>query len=297
MIRKLVMGLALAMLAGPRIQAQQSQTQQDQTQPNQAQPNQAQQDQTQPNQTQPNQTQPQNSEQPGATQQPQPPPPAAAQAPATQESSSQETSDEELGRRRKARVHDYKNWVYNVDAGANLARDTTKTFVKGGGVLGGAGVARNFNKYFGFRLDFQFVNLPLRSSALQLAQAPSASSHVYAFTFDPMVSIPVTKEYTGYFLIGPGYYHRSGKLDSSTAIPGSACNSFYQWWGPCFNSSLPQKDKYLSASQDEFGYNFGGGVARRINKKYEVFGEYRQQHGTGDKITTDWRSVAIGVRW
>ncbi|MGA8431365.1 MAG: outer membrane beta-barrel protein [Candidatus Sulfotelmatobacter sp.] len=280
MIRQLVMGLALAMLAGPRIQAQQSQTQQDQTPPNQAQ-----QDQTQPSQTQP------------AAQQSQVAPPTAGQAPATQESSSQETSDEELGRRRKAKVHDYKNWVYNVDAGANLARDTTKTFVKGGGVLGGAGVARNFNKYFGFRLDFQFVNLPLRSSALQLAQAPSASSHVYAFTLDPMISIPVTKLYTGYFLIGPGYYHRSGKLDSSTAIPGSACNSFYQWWGPCFNSSLPQKGKFLSASQDEFGYNFGGGVARRINKKYEVFGEYRQQHGTGNKITTDWRSVAIGLRW
>jgi opacity protein-like surface antigen len=275
MIRKLVMGLVLATLAGPRIQAQQSQTQQDQTQPKQAQP--------------------QDSNQPSAAQAP---PPAAGQTPASQESSSsQETSDEQLGRRRKAKVHDYKNWVYNVDAGANLGRDTTKTFVKGGGGLGGAGVARNFNKYFGFRFDFQFVNLPLRSSALQLAQAPSASSHVYAFTLDPMISVPVTKLYTGYFLIGPGYYHRSGKLESSTAIPGSACNAFYRWWGPCFNSSLPQKGKFLSESQDEFGYNFGGGVARRVSKKYEVFGEYRQQHGTGDKITTDWRSVTLGLRW
>jgi opacity protein-like surface antigen len=178
-----------------------------------------------------------------------------------------------------------------------LGRGTTKTFVKGGGVVGGAGVARNFDKYFGFRFDFQFVNLPLRSSALQLAQAPTASNHVYAFTLDPVLSIPVTKEYTGYFMIGPSYLHRSGKLDSSTAVPGSPCNTFYDWWGTCFNSSLPLNGKFLNESLNQLGFNFGGGVAKKVSKKFEVYGEYRQQHGARSGRTTDWRSVTLGVRW
>jgi opacity protein-like surface antigen len=292
MIRKLVMGFALAMLAGATIQAQQDQTPQTQTPPSQTP-----QDQTPGAQTPPTQTPAPAAQPPAAGQTPAGQTPAT-QTPATQESSSsQEASDEQLGRRKKAKEHDYKNWTYNVDAGANLARSTTKTFVKGGGGLGGAGAARNFNKYFGFRLDFQFVNLPLRSSALQLAQAPSASSHVYAFTLDPMFSLPITKEYTAYFLIGPGYYHRSGKLDSSTAVPGTACNAFYDWWGSCFNSSLRGDGKSLSESQDEFGYNFGGGLAKKISAKFEVYGEYRQDHGVRDKINTDWRSIRLGVRW
>jgi len=287
MIRKLAVGLMLAALAGPRIQAQQNQTPQDQAQQNQAPQNKTQQDQTQPNQTQPNQTQPAPAQ-----------PPAASQAPASQESSSssQEASADEIGHRQR-RPHDYKNWTYNVEAGANLPRATTKTFVKGGGVLGGAGVARNFDKYFGFRFDFQFVDLPLRTSALELAQAPSASSHVYAFTLDPQISIPVTKNYTGYVLVGPSFYHRSGKLDSSTALPGTPCNSFYDWWGPCFNNSLPQTGDFLKESQNEHGYNVGGGAAKKMSNDHEIFAEYRQQHGSHDNRTTDWRSVTIGLRW
>jgi opacity protein-like surface antigen len=279
MIRKLVMGLALAMLAGSGMQAQQ--TQQDQTQPSQTQPSPAQQDQTQPSQTQPAPEQA----------------PAAGQAPATQPaSSSQEAADDEYGRRR-AKEKQYKNWTYNVNAGSNLTRATTKTFVKGGGILGGGGVARNFSQYFAFRLDFQFVNLPLRSSALQLAQAPSASSHVYALTLDPQFSLPVTKRYTAYLLAGPSFLHRSGKLSSSTAVPGTACNAFYDWWGPCFNLSLPLSGDFLKESQNEFGYNFGGGVARKMSNGHEIFAEYRQQHGSHAGRTTDWRSVTVGVRW
>jgi opacity protein-like surface antigen len=184
-----------------------------------------------------------------------------------------------------------------VNAGSNLTRGTTKNFVKGGGVLGGGGVARNLSKYFAFRLDFQFVDLPLRSSALQLAQAPSASSHVYDLTLDPQFSLPVTKRYTAFVLAGASFMHRSGKLASSTAVPGTACNAFYDWWGPCFNLSLPLSGDFLKESQNEIGYNFGGGAGRKMSNGHEIFAEYRQQHGSHDGRTTDWRSVTVGLRW
>ena len=92
--------------------------------------------------------------------------------------------------------------------------------MRGGGGVSAAGVARNYSKYFGLRADFQFDNLPLRSSALQAAQAPGATSHVYSFTLDPIINIPVTKAGADTWCSGLPIFHRSGKLDSSTRDSG-----------------------------------------------------------------------------
>jgi opacity protein-like surface antigen len=222
--------------------------------------------------------------------------PAQAQ-PQPEQSSSQDTAADEETSRRKSKPRNYNKWTFNVGGGASLTNGVTTQFVKGGGPIGAAGAARNFSKYFGLRVDFQWDNLPLRDSALQLAQAPGATSHVYSFTFDPIINIPVTKVWSGYAVIGPSYFHRSGKLDSSTAVPGSACNAFFTWWGTCFNGSLPLNKDFLSASQNEFGYNFGGGIARRITPKFEFYGEFRYLHGKRNGITTDLRPITIGLRW
>lgn len=236
--------------------------------------------------------------QPPQNQQPASNPPAAqqpdSQQPSTQET--QETQEEESSsRRRKPKA--YKNWTFNAGGGASLTNGTTTTFVRGGGGVAAVGVARNYSKYFGFRLDVQFDNLPLRNTALQLAQATGASSHVYIVNLDPIVNIPVTKSWGGYLLAGPGYYHRTGKLDSSTALPGLACNPFFTWWGRCYNGSLPVNGNFLSESQNQFGYNFGAGITRKIRPNIEIYGEFRQLHGSHSGITTDLRPITIGVRW
>jgi opacity protein-like surface antigen len=220
----------------------------------------------------------------------------AQTAPATT-SASQESSEEESTSRRKARPRNYNKWTFDVGGGANLANGTTRTFVRGGGAVAEAGVARNANKYLGLRADFLWANLPLRGSALELAQAPSANDHVYGITLDPIVNIPVTKKYSGYFVVGPSFYHRSGKLDSSTAVPGSPCNAFWDWWGRCFNGSIPLNGRFLTESLNEFGYNFGFGVTRKVSKKLEAYAEFRYQHGSHNNITTDFRPLTIGVRW
>jgi opacity protein-like surface antigen len=213
----------------------------------------------------------------------------------SQQSSSQEVPPEETTRRVKPK--NYKNWTFNVGGGANLTNGTTEKFARGGGGVGAAGVARNLSQYFGFRADFQFDNLPLRQSALELAQAPSASSQVYTIMVDPIINIPATKDWSGYIVFGGNYLHRSGKLDSSTALPGSACNPFFLWWGNCFNNSLPLDGDFLSAHQNEFGYNFGAGIARKVRGNLEIYGEFRYVHGSHNSITTDFRPITIGVRW
>jgi opacity protein-like surface antigen len=224
-------------------------------------------------------------------------PTQAQQQPESQQSSGQEASPEESTSRHRAKPHAYKNWTFNIGGGANLTNGTTRTFVRGGGAVAAAGVARNYSRYFGFRADFQWDNLPLRNSALELAQAPGATSQVYSLMVDPIFNIPVTKRWSGYFLVGPSYYHRSGTLDSSTAVPGSACNAFWTWWGVCFNGSLPLSGRFLTASQNEFGENLGGGVARKVRGNLEIYAEFRYLHGTHNGVTTDLRPITIGLRW
>jgi hypothetical protein len=223
-------------------------------------------------------------------------PPAAQQQPGTQPNSSQEATPEDIGPR-KVKPKEYKNWVFNAGGGGSLTNGTTAKFVRGGGGIAAAGAARNYSKYFGFRLDFQFDNLPLRDSALVSAQAPGATSHVYSLALDPIINIPVTNDWGGYVVFGPAFYHRSGKLDSSTALPGSACNPFFLWWGPCFNASLPVSGNFLHASQNEFGDNFGLGLTHKINPKIEIYAEFRYLHGKHNGITTDLRPITLGVRW
>jgi opacity protein-like surface antigen len=227
-----------------------------------------------------------------AAQQP-PAPTPAAQKP----DSGQEPADEETTARRK-RVHDYKNWNYNVGAGANLDSGTTRTWVRQGGFVGSAGVARNANKYLGLRLDFVFANLPLRDSTLEFAQASGASTHVYSLTLDPIINMPITKVVSAYVLLGPAFDHRTGSLNSDTALAGSACNSFWDWWGVCQNSnfSIPLSGNFNS-TVNEFGYNVGAGVSRKMPSGVEIYGEFRLLHGSHNGITTDYRPITLGFRW
>jgi opacity protein-like surface antigen len=220
------------------------------------------------------------------------------QTPADQQAGSQEANPSEIPMsQRRVKPREFKNWNFNVGGGAALYDGTTRQYVRGGGAVVAGGVARNYSKYFGFRLDVQWDNLPLNATALQLAQAPGAHSYVYSAMLNPIINVPVSKVWSGYVLIGPSYFHRSGKLDSSNALPGSACNGFFSWWGRCFAGSIPLNGDFLKASQNEFGYDVGAGLARKITPKLEIYGEFRYMHGTHLKITTDARPITLGVRW
>ena len=188
---------------------------------------------------------------PPARQAPEAQQPAAPTPAAQKPDSSQEPAEEESTSHRK-RIHDYKNWVYNVGAGANLDSGPTKTWVRQGGFVGSGGVARNANKYLGLRADFIFANLPLRDSTQQLAMATGATTHVYALTLAPIINIPVTKLYSGYVLIGASFNHRSGSLNGDTTVPGAPCNAFWNWWGACqtSNFSIPLSGSFVNSSRE-----------------------------------------------
>jgi hypothetical protein len=236
-----------------------------------------------------------------ADQQPADQQPAAQQPPAQQPAATATASDQEVAEesssRRKPKPKDYKNWTYNVGIGASLESGATKTFVRQGGYQGTFGIARNANKYLGLRADFFAADLPLRQSALSLGQAGSASSYLLALTVGPIINIPVTKDWSGYLVFGPGFYHRGGSLNDDAAIPGSTCNAFFQWWDGCTNISIPLNGSFVNADQNEVGYNFGGGITRKTPSGVEIYAEFRLMHGRANNTTTDVRPITIGVRW
>jgi hypothetical protein len=91
--------------------------------------------------------------------------------------------------------------------------------------------------------------------------------------------------------------HRSGKLDSSTAVPGTSCDTFFLWWGPCNAGGLPVTGEFLKSNQNEFGFDFGGGITRRIRGDMQFYAEVRLVHGSHDSRTTDVRPITVGLRW
>ena len=262
-------GILLTILAGVATVHAQSSPDQQSAAPSQAQ------------QQQPSQSQPQ---QPAQTQQP----------PSDQE---QEATPEESAPIHRVKPKLYKNWVYNVGAGASVTSGTTKTYARSGGPVGAAGVARNFSQYFGLRLDFQYDDLPLRASALQLASSTGGNAHVYALNFGPVINLPFTKDWGAYIVGGLGFYRRAGKLDDSQAIAGSTCNGFFKWWRYCFNGNLPINGQFLHSSQNELGEEIGAGVTRKIGTNREIYAEVRDFHGSHGGVTTDLRPITIGVRW
>jgi opacity protein-like surface antigen len=86
-------------------------------------------------------------------------------------------------------------------------------------------------------------------------------------------------------------------LDSSSTLPGAPCNGFWEWWGACSNASVPLSGDFLKSNLNQFGYNVGGGVARKVHNYVEIYAEYRLMHGTHNNIKTDVRPITLGVRW
>lgn len=223
-------------------------------------------------------------------------PAAQTPAPAAQPAAGQQTVDEEVSLRRK-KAHDFRNWDFNAGAGANTDSGATRNYVRQGGFVAAGGAARNANKYLGLRADFIYADLPLRDSTQALAQATGATSYALSLTLGPIINIPVTSEYSGYLLFGPAYMHREGSLDSDIAVPGSACNGFWTWWGRCRNASIPLSGNFVNSSVNQYGYNVGAGVARKTPSGVEIYAEFRFMHGSGDYTTTDFRPITIGFRW
>jgi hypothetical protein len=137
-------------------------------------------------------------------------------------------------------------------------------------------------------------DLPINSATKAALQTPGASARQYAWTFNPIVHVPLGSKFGGYIIGGGGWYHRSG--ETTTPGVGVICDPYWSWWFGCTIGSVDIITG--SKSDNAFGGNIGGGLTYRLGESHvKFYTEVRYHHVSYDKISTNLIPVTFGIRW
>jgi hypothetical protein len=176
--------------------------------------------------------------------------------------------------------------------------DATTYSTYGGNITLGAGW--NFNKVLGALIEYQFIDNKIPGATLAAVGAPGGYTRVWSFTIDPVVNLPITGRFGGYFTGGGGFYRKV--VTFTTPVPVLYCDYF----GFCYEGTENAVIGHFSSNQG--GMNIGGGVTWKAfgpDSKAKLFAEVRYvwvdspsasatQQGTGTFTTIP---VTFGIRW
>jgi opacity protein-like surface antigen len=128
------------------------------------------------------------------------------------------------------------------------------------------------------------------------------SNHqMHAGTFNLVVRSTGHGAVGGYFLVGPGIYHRIVQLTTPSVGFTTICDPY---WLVCYPAAVSTDTIVGDRSSNDFGVNFGGGVTFGTSAKFYV--EARYHYVWGPKITaggTEYSSnaqyfpITFGVRF
>lgn len=186
-----------------------------------------------------------------------------------------------------------QSWMFNVGGGVGFPQGDLGKFVNNGGnfVIGGG---LKFAKLVGVDTEFMWQDLPINSATKQALNTPGASARQYAWTFNPIVMIPLGHKLGAYGIGGIGWYHRSGE----TTTPGTAviCDPYWSWWVGCTIGTVDVITG--SRSENAFGENIGGGLTYRLGESHlKIYAEVRYHHASYNKVSTQVLPLTFGIRW
>jgi hypothetical protein len=184
-------------------------------------------------------------------------------------------------------------FMFNIGGGIGFPQGDMSEFVNAGGnfVVGGG---YNFTSHIGVDTEFMWHDLPINSATKAALQTPGASARQYAWTFNPIVHVPLGSKFGGYIIGGGGWYHRSG--ETTTPGVGVICDPYWSWWFGCTIGSVDIITG--SKSDNAFGGNIGGGLTYRLGESHvKFYTEVRYHHVSYDKISTNLIPVTFGIRW
>jgi hypothetical protein len=127
-------------------------------------------------------------------------------------------------------AQDYSKANFVIGGGPGFPLGDISSFAGTGGhfIIGGG---LNFSKVVGVDTEFMWHDLPINSATKELLQTPGASARQYAWTFNPIVHVPVGEKLGAYVIGGVGWYHRSG--ETTTPGAGVVCDPYWSWWYGC----------------------------------------------------------------
>jgi opacity protein-like surface antigen len=168
--------------------------------------------------------------------------------------------------------------------------NTSYNFVAGGG-------PRNLAPHVKLVGEFMFHGLPVKQSASNEAQIPSAKGRLYAVTGNLIVGGGDRKG--AYLIGGGGWYRRTVETQATQFVAGEACGSVLVLWNvQCMNGVFPSDVTLGSHSSNAAGFNIGGGLTFAIGKAgAHLYTEVRYHRAFTDGIDTTVLPLTFGVRW
>src|SRR5262249_469002 len=111
-----------------------------------------------------------------------------------------------------ADAQDYSRIRFNVGGGVGYPQGDLKSFVNNSGNFV-AGGGYNFAKYFGVDTEYFWEDLPINDRVVQQLNttAQTVRAQQYAWTFNPIVEVPLGRRFGTYVIGGIGWYHRLGQ--------------------------------------------------------------------------------------
>jgi hypothetical protein len=188
---------------------------------------------------------------------------------------------------------EHSKWLFNIGGGVGFPQGDLSNFVNDGAnfVVGG-GV--NFNRYFGVDTEYMWHDLPINQRTLNLLQTPGASARQHAWTFNPIVHIPIGTKFGAYVIGGIGWYHRSG--ETTTPGVGVICDPYWSWWFGCTLGTV----NFVTGSRSDnaFGENIGAGITYRLGESHaKIYAEARYHHASYNNVSTQLLPITFGIRF
>jgi len=198
----------------------------------------------------------------------------------------------------------FNRYNFDIGGGLGIGKGDVANFV-GHSYFGEVGGGLNFSRMFGFNGEYMYYDLPLKTGWVNQG-IPGASGHLHAVTLNGIVNSPWKIAGIGaYGIFGIGFYQRSVSAEHTLLLAGARCLDPFIWWGircvagPGTVNFVSPTQTLSSFSKDAGGFNFGGGIAYRLNHLHhaKVFAECRYHRAYQSDVQTRFFPIAVGLRW
>jgi hypothetical protein len=143
-----------------------------------------------------------------------------------------------------------------------------------------------FNAHLGLVGEFMYNDMGINSTTLNNLQFPGGSTHIWAFSADPVIRFNL--------IGGPGIYHRHVEFTQ----PGVATfTGFDPFFGVFYPVSVPTTQVLLSYDANKLGVNGGAGFNFHIGHGHSKFFAEARYHQMFTNRPTSFVPVTFGFRW